>query len=112
MRSSLLPERRDRQADAIDPEHGDVGGRILAHQRGGHVGAVGEGHGDPVGAVHDVLVGDDHAVGAHHEAGAEALDLLLVALGGEEHVEGRLLHPPAPDHTHRHDGGATLVPPR
>ena len=56
-------------------------------------------------AGHHVLVGEDDAVGADDEAGAEALDLLLVALGGEEHVEGRLLHPPAPGHAHRDDGG-------
>ena len=86
-------ERLDAALDLarVDVEQREVGGGIGADDLGvDRVAVLGEAHGDLARALHDVVVGDDRAVAADHEAGAGGL-----ALGGGggdvDHAWGDLL---------------------
>ena len=80
--------RGDAGALEVDLDHSDVGGGVGAHE--GRVVALSvDGHGDALGVLDHVVVGDDVAVRVVDDAGAQAL---AVARG---HVDG-------------HDGGQGL----
>ena len=85
-----LADRRQRRGDlggleaggADQLDHGDVAGAVVAD----HVGLVGlavadVGHADAGGAVDDVVVGEDLAVGGQHDAGAGRLLVLVADVG-------------------------------
>ncbi len=74
-------DRGDGGAVEVHLEHSDVGARVGADDRRVVGGAV-DGDGDGLGAVDDVIVGDDVAVGVVDDAGAEARG------GARGHVHG------------------------
>jgi hypothetical protein len=97
---------RGRKAVGVDLEHGQVGARVGADQPAGKLAAVGQPDGDRVGPGHHVIVGHDHAVGAHDHPGADRL-IVNPAMGVA--VEGGDLvcharQPPVGGHVH--DRGA------
>ena len=57
---------------AVDLDQGDVGLRIRADDSGAHAPAVGQLDDDALGAIDDVLVRQDAAVGVDDEAAAGA----------------------------------------
>ena len=68
-----VAERRHRQPGlAVDLDQRDVGVRVGADQPRAQRAAVGQLHGDPLGAIDDVVVGEDAAVGVDDEAAAGA----------------------------------------
>ena len=69
LRVAELDGRQIRRRDADD---GDVGVAVLADEVGRALAAVGQRHVDSRGAVHDVAVGQDEAVGREHEPRAAA----------------------------------------
>ena len=87
-------------AAGVDAEHGEVARLVAAHQFGGEFAAIGEGDGDLVAVLDDVVVGDDDAVGGHDDAGAErTLDALARDAGehiAEEALEERVAEEGAP----------------
>src|SRR5207247_47107 len=84
----------------VDLEDGQVGGGVPAEDPGGELAAVGQSDGDRGGAVDDVVVGHDDAVGAEHEPAAGAL--LGPGLEDGADAEGLGL-----DRDHRGAGGGT-----
>ena len=66
--SAKVAERQ--RSSAVDLDQREVGVRILADHLGRQLAAVLQGDGDLVGAVDDVVVGDDQAVVVDDEAGA------------------------------------------
>ena len=70
-----VPEHERRQAARarLDPEHGDVGGRIATDEGGAQGVLIGEADLDLVGALDHVVVRDDVAGLVDHEARAERL---------------------------------------
>ena len=89
--SDVRVAERERDQDvrgSVDLDDGEVGGRVRADD-GRVVGrAVPEADRDRLGAVHDVVVRDDVALGVEDEAGALAAGLLLAA-GGRGLAQGR-----------------------
>ena len=72
-------ERLEHACGRVDLDDGQIGGGVAA-DNGGVVGrAVPEADGNRLGAVDDVLVGDDMALGVVDEARALALRLLFLA---------------------------------
>jgi hypothetical protein len=68
-----IAERRNRQTGlAVDFDHRDVGVGVGADHPRTEAAAVGQLHGDPLGAVDDVIVRQDAAVGVDDEAAAGA----------------------------------------
>ena len=80
----------------LHAQHRKIGLLVLAHQFGGEAAAVREVDRDFVGALDDVIVGDDDAAGVDHEARAErghlarlllfviVLEHLLIGRAGRE----------------------------
>src|SRR5207249_2351669 len=62
-----------RQPAGVDLDDGQVGGGVPTEDPGRELAAVGQGDGDGGGAVDDVVVRHDDAVGAEDEAAAGAL---------------------------------------
>jgi hypothetical protein len=100
----------------LDAQHRHVDLAVAADQLGGQPGAVIEDDGDLVGAVDDVVVGDDDAGGIDHKARAErglaALRLLLLAVGaGRAGTAGRVLAAAAEEFLEQFvEGGAGAGP--
>jgi hypothetical protein len=62
----------------MNAQHRDIGARVTADDGRGQARPVGQRHGNGLGAVDDVVVGDDGAVAVDDEAGARGLDDLLM----------------------------------
>jgi hypothetical protein len=91
-----LAERRDRQAAlAVHLDQGDVGVRIGADDAGAQRAAVGQFDDDPFGAVDDVVVGQDAAVGVDDEAAAGAAPRDVAAVGARSASRDRRTASPA-----------------
>ncbi len=73
----------------LDLDDGDVGLRVGADHPGLELAVVGQGDLHLVRALHDVVVGEDVAVGRHDDAGAEAFLARLALLVAEELAEIR-----------------------
>src|SRR5215213_10235677 len=81
---SVLVERGGRQVVAVYLQHGYFCVRVSADHASAFRGAVGEGHVHACGVFHDVVVGDDVAVGTVDHAAPYALAFLR--------TKRRLLH--------------------
>ncbi len=84
----------------VDLEHGQIGAGVVEQDRGRELAPVAEHHHDLGPALDDVMVGDDHPVGAHHHARTERL-LDALARGDAEHLPERidlLAHDAAAEH--------------
>ena len=85
-----VAERDGRQVLGVDLEHGHVGVGIGADDLRLELPPVEQAHGDLLGALDHVVVGQDVAVGRDDEPGAAALlDLGLLAEAGEEALHAR-----------------------
>ncbi len=84
----------------LDAQHGEIGAAVLQHDLGLELALVGERNLDLVGALDDVVVGDDEAGSIDHHAGAErTLHLFGTNVAGraeeaaeEGIVEGHVRH--------------------
>ena len=74
---------RDGVSLEVRLDHGEVARAVRAHKLGVVALAV-DGHGDGVGVLDDVVVGDDVALGVQHHAGAQALAGVIGA-GDRDH---------------------------
>ncbi len=73
----------ERRRRSLDPDDGDVGGRVGPDDLRGVRSTPTEPHADVVRALHDVVVRDDVALAVDDEARAERADLLRPARGEE-----------------------------
>ena len=74
------PEGRRRQPGRVDLEHADVGVLVAADDIGVEAAAVEQEDPHAAGAINDVVIGEDVAVGRDHEArAAAALDRIFLA---------------------------------
>ena len=112
-------QRRKLLALGIDAQHRQVGPLVIGDDRGVELAPVAEHDGDLLGAVDHMLVGDDQAIGADDDAGAERVlhplprpaetGIVAEELLEErivEHRRGRLClhHPAGVDVDHRRRG--------
>ena len=91
---------RDGVSLEVRLDHGEVAGGVRAHELGVVALAV-DGHGNAVGVLDDVVVGDDVAFGVKHHAGAQALAGIIGA-GDRDHGRQGL-------GGHRRGGGGVVV---
>ena len=70
---SLSAIGHDRQVLGVNLDHGDVGLGVAANDLGGELAAVLQGDFHVLGAVHDVVIGEDVAVFGDDDARAEAM---------------------------------------
>ena len=85
----LLGETHERVvAGLVDLDHGDVGLRVGADDLGVEGLAVIHSHGDGLGVLHHMIVGDDVAVGGNEEARALADHRLRLLLHAAVHSAG------------------------
>src|SRR3954453_19002221 len=78
-----IAQRHRRQLGGVDLEHRHVGIRIGADDLGLELAPIEQPYGDLLGALHDVVVGQNVAIGRDDEPGAAALlDLGLLAEAG------------------------------
>ena len=68
-----VAEGNDGEPLGVDLQEHQIRPGIATQHRGGQLAAVGQRHPDVLGAVNDVVVGDDESVRVDHEARAEAL---------------------------------------
>ena len=76
------------RARALDPDQRDVRIRIRSHQVGAQRAAVGQLHGETLGAFDHVVVREDVAFGVDQEAGARAAPRRVATPAEVERVDG------------------------
>ena len=84
--------RRQALALGVDLEHGEIGVAVGEQDLGLEFAPVGKRHDNVLAALHDMIVGEDDAVGAHDDAGAQRLlhPLAHFRRGAEETLKERV----------------------
>ena len=80
-------DRRKALVAVLDPQHREIGARVAQHDLGLELTLVGERNLDLVGALDDVMVGDDQAARIDDDAGAERALHLRAIRPAEEAAE-------------------------